>query len=182
MKRGDFPDRNAKGEYILYDKGIAVGSASVDRVDGKLVLSSIKGILLHMKEDAKKDGIDLRLNSGFRPWGEQYEIRRKNVIDKTKVDDEEFLITASPSQFSPATGKPGYSNHQDGGAYDFRVKDNPDTKDIDESLAYKWLVDNAIKYGFIRTVESERWHWEFRPGKDMFSVVKKTSPTWDGLV
>ena len=27
---------------------------------------------------------------------------------------------------------------------------------------YKWLLDNAHDYGFVRTVSSERWHWEYK--------------------
>ena len=44
---------------------------------------------------------------------------------------------------------------------------------------YRWLSLNAWKYGFIRTVRSERWHWEFLPGKGQFSRVPRDNPLWD---
>ena len=44
---------------------------------------------------------------------------------------------------------------------------------------YRWLSLNAWKYGFIRTVRSERWHWEYLPGKGQFSRVPRDNPLWD---
>ena len=44
---------------------------------------------------------------------------------------------------------------------------------------YRWLSLNAWKYGFIRTVRSERWHWEYLPGKSQFSRVPRDNPLWD---
>lgn len=44
---------------------------------------------------------------------------------------------------------------------------------------YRWLCLNAWKYGFIRTVRSERWHWEYLPGKGQFSRVPRDNPLWD---
>ena len=47
---------------------------------------------------------------------------------------------------------------------------------------YKWLVANMAKYGMIRTVASERWHWEYHPGAGPFSRIARNHPSWDGLV
>ena len=44
---------------------------------------------------------------------------------------------------------------------------------------YRWLSLNAYKYGFIRTVRSERWHWEWLPGYQQFSKVPRNNPLWD---
>jgi len=53
--------------------------------------------------------------------------------------------------------KPGFSNHQDGFAYDFAIggyEGNP---------RYDWLKLHAPEHGFVRTVNKEPWHWEYRP-------------------
>ena len=50
------------------------------------------------------------------------------------------------------------------------------------SKTWRWLVANMHKYGFIRTVAKERWHWEYSPGTGMFSRVPRSHPTWDFLV
>jgi hypothetical protein len=47
---------------------------------------------------------------------------------------------------------------------------------------YRWMVANMHKFGFIRTVSKERWHWEYAPGKGMFSRVPRDHGTWDNLV
>lgn len=159
----------------LWDNGEMIGEAEVDFVDGVRVISFIKPLLMKIKEAAKADGINLTLAAGLRTFQEQMNLRHQNVIDKSKAGDVEFLKHAPSSEFSPVTGKPGFSNHHDGKAYDFNVTGKPEV--------YKWLVKNAIKFGFIRTVPSERWHFEYLPNiKDMFSYVPKTHETWDDLV
>ena len=32
-----------------------------------------------------------------------------------------------------------------------------------KSDVYKWMVANSYKFGFVRTVSSEEWHYEFQP-------------------
>lgn len=167
-------DINAKGEHALWDKGKFIGYGRMEMFNGKLVLASKKDILKRMFDEASKDGVTLILNQGYRPFSQQLAFRKKNVKDKTKVNDEEFLLNAPSSEFSPATAKPGWSNHHDGCAYDI------DTVDDNGKIrpAYAWLVKNAITFGFIRIVASETWHWEHRPGQGQYSAVPKTHPSW----
>jgi len=53
-----------------------------------------------------------------------------------------------------------------------------------EVQTWKWMAENAHRYGFIRTVTSERWHFVYvgssAPSK-RFSKVKKSHGSWDGL-
>ena len=176
------PSVNSKGEYALYDQGNLIGWSAVDYVDGVRVIVDIKSSLLQMKEAAKKEGVILLLAAGLRTYEEQYNLRVQNVIDKTKKGDEKYLKTADSKLFNPATGKPGWSNHQDGKAYDFTTKDAKGNLITGPKAPYTWLVKNAHRFGFVRTVRSERWHWEFLPGVGMFDYVPKNDPTWDGLV
>lgn len=168
------PDQNDKGEYLLWDKGREIGYAAVDYVDGVMVVKSMAPKILQLKAEAKREGIELTLAAGLRTFGKQAELRRRNVIDKTKAFDEDFILHADSALFNPATAKPGYSNHHDGMAYDFNITGHPQT--------YRWLVNNAHRFGFIRAVSSERWHWEYRPKMDRFAIVKRNHSTWDGLV
>lgn len=168
-------ETNEKGEYQLWDKGSPIGWEKIDYIDGVMVLTKMKPVIQSLQAAAAKDGIILTLAAGFRPFAKQLALRRQNVIDKTKVNDDHYLLTEPSSAFSPVTAKPGWSNHEDGGAYDFNVTGKPEV--------YKWLVKNALSFGFIRAVPSERWHWEYRPEvKDQFTIVKHGDPTWDGLV
>lgn len=167
--------KNEKGEYALFDAGQLIGFAPVKYIGGVRVIATMYDKITAMQDAAQKVGIHLTLAAGLRTWEEQVFLRMQNVIDKTKAQDLKYLATATSDKFNPRTGKPGYSNHQDGQAYDFNVTHFP--------LVYAWLVKNALRFGFIRTVPSERWHWEYLPlVKDQFAYVKKSNPTWDGLV
>ena len=164
-------DKNDKGEYALYDQGQLIGYAPVDYVDGVMVIAKIKPKLLEIKAAAKADGVDLTLAAGLRTWGNQLALRKQNVIDKTKINDLDYLTNAPATAFKPMTGKPGYSNHHDGLAYDYNVTGRPGV--------FEWLSKNALRFGFVRTIPSERWHWENLPYiKDKFYFVKQTDPSW----
>jgi LAS superfamily LD-carboxypeptidase LdcB len=115
------------------------------------------------------------MNKGYRSWGEQYDLRKRFVKDKSKREDEDFLCNAASTEFSPVVAKPGWSNHHDGGAYDF---DTVDDKTGKFRPSYAWLIKNAIRFGFVRTVPSETWHWEHRPGVAQYAIVPQDHPSW----
>lgn len=92
-----------------------------------------------MREAAAKDGIDLRIRSGFRTREQQaflYQCYR----------------TCSCNQCSPAA-KPGYSRHESGSALDLELS-SPEV--------HPWLVRHGKTFGFRQTVRREPWHWEYR--------------------
>ena len=145
-----------------YWRGVLIASSMIPPVE-KLILA------------AAKEGVEVVLAYALKSYSQQLEIRRINVIDKSKVDDEEYLKTANPGLFKPETGLPGWSKHQQAKAVDFKVTGRP--------AVYAWLVRNAEKFSFFRTVPSERWHWEYWPDNtDKFFKVPKNHATWDGLV
>jgi len=53
--------------------------------------------------------------------------------------------------------RPGSSNHGRGIALDLNAT-------AKSSAQYRWLASNAQRFGFVRTVSSEPWHWEHRAG------------------
>lgn len=105
-----------------------------------------------LKGEALKDGHVLELNSSYRTYNEQLSLRKKNVIDKTKINDVEYLKNSPSSHFNPLTARPGYSEHELGIAFDINTSNEK---------SYKWLIDNASKFGFKNKVPSERWHWVY---------------------
>ncbi len=164
-------DKNEKGEYALFDQGKLIGYSPVVLIDGVKVIAKAEAKLIAIKEAAKKAGVNLTLAAGLRTWDEQLRLRKQNVIDKGKKEDVQYLTEAPANAFKPLTGKPGYSNHHDGLAYDFNVTGKPEV--------FNWLAENAIKFGFVRTIPSERWHWELLPYvTDKYHFVKRTDPSW----
>jgi LAS superfamily LD-carboxypeptidase LdcB len=122
------------------------------------------------------------LNDAYRNFQSQKEVRNKN---KTKPFTDKELETNSSKLYNPETSPCGYGMHITGNAVDFATANGT-------NAAYKWLVKNAFTYGFIRTVRSEYWHWEYKPweynlqsrpkgSNTQFAFVPKGHATWNGL-
>ncbi len=92
-------------------------------------------VFLDMRELAASDGVDLRLESGFRT-----------------VAQQRALFRAWRKGRGNRAAPPGRSNHQSGRALDI-VTSTPG--------ALAWLEANAAAFGFKQTVASEPWHWEY---------------------
>jgi hypothetical protein len=140
-------DNNEKGPNAAWDKGRFLKQLTLIQIVGavgvlKFISEDIAAFYLKLVNASEKDGVPLPLKSGFRSYPKQ-----------------EYLyngfINHQPG-FNLAA-KPGFSNHQDGFAYDFEIggyEGNP---------RYDWLKKHAPEYGFVRTVNKEPWHWEYRP-------------------
>ena len=104
-----------------------------------------------MATAAKQAGVAIKVSSGFRT------IARQNYFwncYQTKQCNNGNLAA-----------RPGTSNHGKGIALDINTDCGKQTgakPSCGGSAVYQWLYNNAHTYGFIRTVQSEPWHWEFR--------------------
>jgi hypothetical protein len=98
---------------------------------------------LKLKDAAEQENIQLSINSAFRTFGRQAELRR--------------LYEAGQGNLA---AKPGHSNHQHGQAFDLNTRHN--VFDGSDKI-YEWLKGNAPTHGFVRAVSNESWHWEYRP-------------------
>lgn len=88
-----------------------------------------------MAAAARRDGVELQVSSGFRSQHEQavlFDLYRRGR--------------------GPLASRPGRSNHQSGHALDLETR-SPQVR--------KWLKRHAEDFGFLRTVPSERWHFEY---------------------
>jgi LAS superfamily LD-carboxypeptidase LdcB len=84
-------------------------------------------------------------------------------------------MTAPSSKFDPVTSPPGKNSHQLGYAFDIQTrytKIDPKTgKEVNDDSTYQWLLKNAPRIGFVRTVPSERWHWVFKGPNSINTIV-----------
>ncbi|MDP3276302.1 MAG: M15 family metallopeptidase [Deltaproteobacteria bacterium] len=108
----------------------------VARVDGRPVEVHTAEAYLRMQSAARSAGVSISIVSGFRTMAEQQELYRRYLAGTGNL-----------------AARPGYSNHQSGLALDLNTSSGG---------VYAWLTSNGGRYGFIRTVPSEIWHWEFR--------------------
>lgn len=155
--------------YPLYDSGIVVDSATMYEFDNVKIVKEMYIVLKVMLDSAMSDSVEITINSAYRTFEEQLECRTRNARRKHKTDTT-YLLTAKADKFHPATAKPGYSAHQLGIAFDLNTSDRE---------VYKWLKENALKYGFVRTVKKEKWHWEYLPDvKDKYEFVKEKHWSW----
>lgn len=108
---------------------------TVTRLDGKPVEVHTAIAFERMRAAAQRDGVSLRINSGFRT-----------------MEHQQALYAAFRQGRGNLAARPGESNHQSGHALDL----NTATPGV-----LPWLQRNARRFGFRRTVPSEPWHWEF---------------------
>lgn len=156
--------------YPLYDSGVIVDHVEVEAIGHARVVDKYYNRVKALIDAACAEGVNITINSGYRTFEDQLRIRKKYVRNKHCADDTVYLLTAPSGEFRPETGRPGHSRHHSGIAYDFNTK-NPDV--------YKWLKINALKYGFVRTVPEERWHWEYLPNTcDAHHYVEKNHWSW----
>ena len=95
---------------------------------------------------------------------------RYNCPNNTTTDCRKSP-SGEPIKVAPA----GKSKHESGLALDFET--NPPEN-------YAWLVNNMHKYGFYRSVKSEKWHWVFNESNKeirVFSIIDRFHPSWNGL-
>ena len=146
---GVFPpqDDNQKGANAAWDAGRFLKQITLVQIVGadkqlKFLSQDIADEYLALVNAAAADGVLLPLKSGFRTYPKQAYLR--DGWDRRLPG---FNLAA----------KPGFSNHQDGFAYDFAISG------YDGNPLYDWLKRNGPRHGFVRTVNKEPWHWEYRP-------------------
>lgn len=122
----------------LFRSGNSIGHATeFVNINGKMVIKEVAGYVQAMIAAANSDGTTVQVTSGFRTMADQ-----QRLYDKYRAGTGNLAA------------EPGRSNHQNGIAIDFNVSSQ-------NGRVFEWLTKNAWKYGFIRTVSRERWHWEY---------------------
>ncbi len=126
------------------DTGYRRGKAfpiTVVTVDGKPVERKTANAYYVMQQAAAKAGVAIRIVSGFRTMAQQQYLYNCYLTKKCNNGN--------------LAARPGYSNHQSGHALDLNTR---------ASGVYHWLTANGGKFGFKRTIPSEKWHWEWWSG------------------
>lgn len=150
--------------------------ANLVEYEGHFIDSSIASSLDKMVKSAKREGINLKINTAYRDTNEQQEIyeRRVNLYVKKGNTKEQAV-----SKTNLEVQKPGYSEHETGLALDFSNPNKPE----ENADMWKWLESNSYKYGFIlrypkdktniTKVSNEEWHYRY-VGKDIAKEMKMT--------
>jgi zinc D-Ala-D-Ala carboxypeptidase len=133
---------------------------------------------LRMEADAKADGVDFTVISGFRTIAEQQEL----FFEISKQRNQ------TPAQRAKVSAPPGHSEHHTGYALDIGDGAMPSANlstSFEKTAAFQWLQNNAAKYGFEMSfppnnpqgVMYEPWHWRFVGDDDSLATFYKKSNT-----
>jgi hypothetical protein len=145
-----------KGANAAWDNGHFLKQLTLIQIVGadgqlKFISSDVAEFYLALVNAAEKDGVPLPLKSGFRTYPKQ-----ASLYDGYIHHRPGFNLAA----------KPGFSNHEDGYAYDFAISG------YEGNPRYDWLKAHGPAHGFVRTVNKEPWHWEYRPEVARTGVYK----------
>lgn len=140
IKVGGAPSTGGGGHSVTgYVRGVAQQISLGSVPNGEEMRSDAAAAYNRMYAAARSAAITLKVNSGFRSMAEQ-----------------QALYKAYKNGTGNLAARPGFSNHQGGIAVDVNVGGTG-------TSTYKWMAAHAKGFGFVRTVPSEPWHWEFRP-------------------
>ncbi|HEX8267367.1 MAG TPA: M15 family metallopeptidase [Pyrinomonadaceae bacterium] len=153
---------NQQGANACWRGGKYIGAKVLVNIVGvggemeQITLESVEPYF-RLRDAAAKKNLNLGIESGFRTY--QHQDRLYQLFLNKKGNK---------------AAKPGSSNHQHGQAFDLN------TRDYDGDPIYDWLKKNAPKLGFIRTVNGEHWHWEYRPAEAAELAEKGEFKNFDG--
>ncbi len=129
--------------------------------------------LIQMMEAAKIDDLEMKVNSAYRSYEDQEELA------------EYYRKWYGDNYVTNYVAKPGFSDHHTGLAFD--IGNTSKTKFI-ESKEYKWLQNNAYKYGFIARFpkggesitgfRSEPQHYRY-VGKKIAKYIEENNITFE---
>ncbi len=134
-----------KGANACWRRGAYIGTKILVNIVGnggemeQITYESIAPYFA-LRDAAAAVNLQLAVESGFRTFRHQ-----------------EKLFDLFQKKLGNRAARPGSSNHQHGQAFDLN------TLGYDGTPMYDWLKGNAPKFGFLRTVSGEHWHWEYLP-------------------
>ena len=164
---------NKLDENFEPDNLVLVNSSYVKGNNKEYLSAEAKNAFELMAEEAKKEGKYLLVNSAYRSYSTQQDIYDTylRLYGKTYVDNYVAL--------------PGYSEHQTGLALDVAARGYNVFKTSPE---YKWMLENAYKYGFILRYpenkqnitgyKNETWHFRY-VGIDAAKYIQENKITYE---
>lgn len=141
---------------FVYEKGVKLQ-----------ILRDVRPFLEDMLEDAEDDGVTLLVRSAYRSFGTQAALKTGYTV----------TYGSGANVFS---ADQGYSEHQLGTTVDLTTPELAGgLNGFETTPEYKWLLDNAYRYGFVLSYpqgnayyQFEPWHWRF-VGRDLARTLHR---------
>ena len=179
------PSDTSKGNLILvnkynylpdnYEIEDLVNMSIKVSFQGKQIKKEVYEAFYKMSMDARSEDLTIVANSTYRDYDYQTALYKRYKNNKGQAYADKYAA------------RPGHSEHQTGLAIDVSTL-NSSLENFHETNEYKWLIDNAHKYGFIlRYPENkefltgynyESWHYRY-VGVDVATQIKNEDITFD---
>jgi len=148
--------------YFLNEHYVPISLSDISEEDRSTKSTNFKilsDVLPHLEDliDAgNEENINVRAQSAYRSFATQYNLKATYKV----------TYGVGANKFS---ADQGYSEHQLGTAIDLTtMKTDGALEGFDKTPEYKWLLENAYKYGFVISYPAgntyykfEPWHWRF---------------------
>jgi D-alanyl-D-alanine carboxypeptidase len=130
--------------------------------------SDVLPFLEDMLADAKDAGLSLQVLSAYRSFYTQAELKAS------------YIFTYGAGTANKFSAEQGYSEHQLGTTMDFT---NPTIAGVlsgfDTTPEYKWLLENAYKYGFVISYPEGNTYYKFEPWHFRFVGIKLATKLYE---
>lgn len=175
----------SKGVEILVNKFHTIKEYAPDDLEsininysyaGQTIRKEVHEAYVDMASQAKEQGIKLIVSSSYRSYADQEQVYKEFYYSKGQTYADAYAARA------------GSSEHQSGLALDIFSPDGTTTSTFENTEAYKWLINNSYKYGFILRYpkdktyltgyEYESWHFRYL-GKELATKVYNENITYD---
>jgi LAS superfamily LD-carboxypeptidase LdcB len=142
---------------------VKASKSGIRRGENYYLRSIVIPDLTKMVNDAKSEGVDLSIVSGYRSY-------------QTQIDTYNYWLkmnNGNTSLVDTFSARAGHSQHQLGTAIDFSTNEIGDKlgDEFSNTKASKWLSQNAYKYGFVISYpkgyenitgyKHESWHYRY---------------------
>ena len=144
-------DKNVRASLVTIDAPLRNNNYVTD------IHKDVYPYITAMVKAAQADGVNLKVWSPFRSYGDQ-KVLFQNQVNKVNGDEDKAATVVA---------RPGTSEHNTGLCADFNMADDK----FESTPMYTWMTENAEDYGFILRypkdktditgVIYESWHWRF---------------------
>ena len=156
-------------EHYVPDRLVKIDSEyNFPSTDEEKIHANVLPFLERLLNRAERDGHDLKIISAYRSFSEQAVLKSG------------YKVTYGAGTANQFSADQGYSEHQLGTTVDLTTTALGNAfEGIDKTEAYKWLLDNAHRYGFVLSYpennayyQFEPWHWRF-VGEELAAKLHK---------
>ncbi len=159
LLNGTYPGNSVKINGITHYRYADCPANKLKSVQGHQLRQEAADAFVRMQEAARRDGVNLKVVSGYRSSQYQINTFKKGLANKTNPSDAD--ITKRMKVSAPS----GFSEHHTGLAIDI----NSLNENFANTKAYKWLKAHASEYGFemsfpkgnAQGLNFEPWHWRY---------------------